>query len=230
MLVALALSAQSASASSGEPVLGANSVSGLTSTGATIEAEIDPNGEQTTYKIYVRWSSPFAFRKHRLPRFSRRTTVAATGTLPAGTGPQKVSAHVGLPEGVTFEYEIEAANRSGTESARSDFFNTPPEGGTGEPWLENLSVSQKSTHAAVIEATFDLEGNEGEYGTYLAWHPVGRERLDIRELARGDLTAASGSESVVIKATGLARHQRYVVAFYLDGDEAGRATEDSFDT
>jgi hypothetical protein len=160
---ALLLVALPATALAGpRPTIESESVSHVTATDATLEAEINPgSGEDgfalaTTYEFFL--ESPWCGTHG--PGFCEGTGGALVykGTLPGGSKPQMVSvdlASVGhvLTPGTAYGYRVVAANEVGEAFGGERTFTTLLQGKA--PAIESVSLSHLTPTDATLEATID---------------------------------------------------------------------------
>jgi hypothetical protein len=119
LCVALVCFAFSGSAfASSVPSIDSVSVSGITEHDAVLEAQIDPNGLETTYELYL--SSPACQADWPAigPCLVIEDFSVPGGSIPADTGDQTISLDlnsvgVNLQAGTWYEYSLSAANAAG---------------------------------------------------------------------------------------------------------------------
>jgi hypothetical protein len=137
---------QASIASAATPIsIGAQSVENVTATGATLLAEVEPHGEDTTYKLEYGQSGSL--------------TVAAEGDAGSGSGAVPVSVRVhGLTANRRYEYRVVAVNHSGTGEV-STVFMTQSEGAESALLDGRVyeQVSPEDKHGAVFSPIY----NEG---------------------------------------------------------------------
>jgi hypothetical protein len=90
------------------------------------------------------------------------TTVIASGVVPGSTEPQSIAAPVTLEEQQGYFLWINTSNASGKIDTAT-WFSTPGGPGTGQPWIESLSLESQTAHEVTVEATYDLEASSGLY-------------------------------------------------------------------
>jgi hypothetical protein len=154
----LAVAPGAALATSSSSIKG-ETASSITDTNATLEAQIDPEGLDTSYEFYLEYPSCFS----EGPGFCEASggTEIASGTIPAGSSTQTVSEDVAAVLGhslvpdTTYGYRVLASNSAGTSSSGLHAFTTLP--GT-VPVIESVSVSHLTRTDATLEATIDTEG------------------------------------------------------------------------
>jgi len=176
-----ALSSAATASAASEPSIEGVSVSHITATDATLEAQIDPNGLETTYEFHLaspacqkEWPAVgpcLAISGHPLP----------SATISAQSGDQTVSfdlnsAGVKLRPDTWYEYAVTASNSAGEVTGHN-----PGEGpgigrnfagGGGEqnfktlggpPLIESESLSHLTPSDATLEAEINTEGLETTY-------------------------------------------------------------------
>jgi hypothetical protein len=145
----LALAPAAAQASSG-PLIERISASHVTQHEATLEAQINPQGSETGYEIWV-WPGCSAGACERLPP----RVVAKAADIGDGYEGRVVIAEVhGLEPGVSNnEYWVVASNAVGSTESPHESFATPP-----EPSIEGESVSYVTHNDATLEARINPEG------------------------------------------------------------------------
>jgi hypothetical protein len=147
-LCALAMSTGVANAAA--PLIASQSVTAITSTNATLNADINPNGLLTKYKLQIDATGNFKFFQadscplHPPGIFCTHELVSGDplppglveppeSSLPAGTESQHVSvnlARIGatLQPGTTYHFRAIAANSNGFTYGSDQTFTTPAEG------------------------------------------------------------------------------------------------------
>jgi hypothetical protein len=158
------------------PTIAGVSVSGITEHDATLEAQINPNGLETTYEFHM---TSFACQSEG--KFGAcdaiNDWVFPSASIPAGFGDQTVgldlnSAGVTLEPDIWYEYSVVASNSAGQAPADGQWeriqqrFKTlaPP------PVVESQSASNLSERGATLEAEITPESGmeltySVEYGT-----------------------------------------------------------------
>ena len=154
-LLALASPAAMAAA---EPAVSTDNATGITSTSATLNGTVNPEGQATTYDFEYGTTTSYG-------------SQTATGDVGAGTAGVKVSAQLAsLAPETTYHYRVVATNASGTTLGADVSFKTPkppvPVVVTGPAH----SVAQTS---ATLTGTVDPEGLSTsyvfQYGTSTAY-------------------------------------------------------------
>jgi hypothetical protein len=157
-LASLAFTASASAASA--PSIEAESASNITATDATLEAQINPNGLETTYRFRVE----FGCFSSRLGCQWISEEKLPTAKLPPSTQEQSVrldlnEAGVTLHPGWEYRYSVEATNSSGTATGPSQNFKTPSDA----PSIEGESLSNLTPTDATLEAQINTEGLETTY-------------------------------------------------------------------
>jgi hypothetical protein len=142
------------------PAIEGATASNITSTDATLEAKIKPEGLATTYEFYL--EAPSCANDKRVEACEASGGIPiAKGSVPAGSAAQTVSVDVaGTGHSLTPDtiegYRVVASNSAGT--TEGPFFNTfttlpgPP------PVIESVSISHLTATDATLEARIDTEG------------------------------------------------------------------------
>jgi hypothetical protein len=146
------------------PFIESESVSHITSTDATLEATINPNGLKTTYQFHLYSgclppAACLAITPYPLP----------SAEIPASSEPQPVSldlnsAGVTLKPNTRYAYSVEATNAAGTSQGVENQFTT-----LGPPVIESESVSHITQTDATLEAEINPGGVETSYRFRLEW-------------------------------------------------------------
>jgi hypothetical protein len=111
-LIAFAVLLSPAVSSAAAPIASTGTATSVGSTTATLNGNVDPQGEDTTY--HVEWGTTTAY--------GNSTPVRLTG---AGTVSQFVSEPItGLTPGTTYHYRLVATNPSGTSNGTDQVFFT----------------------------------------------------------------------------------------------------------
>lgn len=161
----LAWTVSALAASTAPPMIESESVSHITENHATLNARIDPNGLETTYR--------FRLESGCLPPLAClaiTTYPLPSAEIPASYEINQVSldlnnAGVTLQPATKYRYSVEATNSDGTTEGPDQTFTTPP--GTQEPLIESESVSHITPTDATLEAQINTEGFETTYEFHL---------------------------------------------------------------
>jgi len=146
------------------PAIEGETASNITSTDATLEAKIRPEGLATTYEFYL--EAPSCANDKRVEACEAGGGVPiAKGSVPADSAGQTVSVdvaaagHILTPD--TIEgYRVVASNSAGTRYGGEKTFVTlqgPP------PVIESVSISHLTPTDATLEAQIDTEGSSTSY-------------------------------------------------------------------
>ncbi len=153
------------------PVIEGVSASHITQDDATLEAQVNPEGLETTYELSM--EDPC-----RSPMECIRVPLLASGTIPATTTSESLSIdlassgeHLNIEPGMTYGYWVIAKNAAGTTEVQKTF-TTPPAGtAPTAPVIESVSVSNLTPTEATLEAQIDTEGQSTSYEFLLSYDP-----------------------------------------------------------
>jgi hypothetical protein len=153
------------------PVIESEAVSHITPTDATLEAQINPEGLETTYEV---WVGALPCVEEAGPEACEEDKVA--GTIHAGFSAQTVSVDIAkashkLKPNSLYLYSFRATNLGGTTYASNKEFKT---GAASPPSIESESLSHLTSTDATLEARINTEGLETTYefhlvGAYCEW-------------------------------------------------------------
>ncbi len=157
------------------PTIGNVSVSGITEHDATLEAQINPNGLETSYRFRLEYGC--------LP--PRECLWIGVIRVPPEEIPASYEAHsvsvdlngsgVTLHSGTEYRYSVEATNLAGTTEGPTPIegpghtFTTPA---ASLPLIESESVSHLTSTDATLEAQINTEGLETTYEFHLLTAPL----------------------------------------------------------
>jgi hypothetical protein len=143
----------------GSPVIESLSASNVTQNDATLEAQIDPEGLETTYELWMEDPCKPPMECIRVPQL-------LTGSIPAGTSSESLSIdlqssgkHLNIEPGMTYGYWVIAKNADGTVEEQRVFKTLA----ANTPKVDSESVSNITPTDATIEAQIDTEGLETSY-------------------------------------------------------------------
>jgi hypothetical protein len=190
------------------PSIENESVANVTSTDATIEAQINTGGRETTYEVWV-GAYPECTQEREQACESSGSGPAGTGaivgTIPAGFSSHTVSVDIAkawhkLSPNSSYIYSVSATN-SGWEYEGSAYgelkmFSTAA---ASPPSIESVSVSNITPTDATLEAQINTAGLETSYEFNLATPPClsGCEHLQFGfPLPSGKLLGSSVTQSV----------------------------------
>ncbi len=194
----------------GPPHLAGESTNAVAQTTATLEAQVNPEGVDTTY------------------RFEYGTSVAYGTSVPvpsadigSGEGDVPLSAELtGLQAGVTYHYRVVAINAAGTKSSEDETFATVPPALISAVEATDITASAATLKASVnplgTDTSCQIEyGTDTGYGTAVACAPA-------------DVGSGSGDVPVARTITGLSAnttyHYRFVVTNSLGTADSGDHT------
>jgi len=183
-LAALASLGWTASASaSSPPTIESESVTNVTQHNATLNAEINPNGSLTKYKLQVDTTGAYNFYQAdcgvlHVPGFVYCQHVTPgeplppglveppESSIPAGTGGQQVSVNLAsigatLQPGTTYHYRAIAANGASVIEGPDQTFTTPSE--PSSPSIESESATNITATDATLKAQINPNGLETSY-------------------------------------------------------------------
>ncbi len=182
--------------SAAPPSVDSEAVSGVNSTGASLEAQINPNGQKTTY----------SFEYATNEALTGATVLPGPGPLPAGFGDQLASVSTGgvLVAGTTYYYRVVAAN--GTPPASDgtvQSFTTVPTPNTDPPSAIAATSVTLNGHLTLdpVDTTYSFIYNTGG-------GCAGGSTTTVGDAGNGG-TEVSESASV----TGLLPGTQYTVCF-----------------
>lgn len=158
------------------PRVQSESVSHITSTDATLEAQIDPGGRETTYEFDL--EAPSCLSRGFGACEASGGMPIYQGTIPAGSAGQAVSVDVdsawyghNLLPNTLYGYRVIARSASGSAVGRAETFRTS----SGlPPAIDAVSVSHLTPSDATLEAQIDTEGLPTSYQFDLAVSPCSK--------------------------------------------------------
>lgn len=149
----LAWGASASAQASSAPTIESVSVAGITEHDATLEAQINPNGLETTYQ--------FKLGKECYPAVCELIVEIPLPVkdLSGTEGEQSVkldlnSVGVTLQPDSEYDYSVVATNAAGETSGNGSIFATP----VAPPMIESESVSNITEHDATLEAQIETSG------------------------------------------------------------------------
>ncbi len=132
-----------------KPIVGAESVSAISSTGASLQANVNPNYQETSY----------SFEYAATEAMTGATTVPGSGPLPAVFSEEPASAQTGtLTPRTTYYYRVLATNASGTSEGPVEHFTT-----TGLPIVTSAAAQSVTRTTASLSGTVDPGGESTTY-------------------------------------------------------------------
>jgi phosphodiesterase/alkaline phosphatase D-like protein len=200
-----------------KPAVDGESTSGVSSTGATLEAQVNPNNESTSYV--------FEYSTKEKAGVLEGTVVKVPGSGPIeGFGDQTVSVPTGtLLAGTTYFYRVAAKNATGTTdgTVSATGFTTPP-----SPKTEAVTAVTATTatfHGRLkplnekVATEYAFDYNTGEESSC-----NGESRTEPVSAGTGKGTEATATTAV----TGLQAHQKYTVCL-VSINESGSQVDSS---
>jgi hypothetical protein len=113
------------------PTIDGTSISELPENSATLTAQIDPQGSETMYGLWLVWQAPNTSSTGEAPVMPQMQT----GEIPAGYGDQTVSATItDLRPGYAYWYAVAALNGTGETDGKSPYYFGFGNGASSE-WL-----------------------------------------------------------------------------------------------
>ena len=185
------------------PAVTTGSASGVTSTGATLNGTVNPEGADTTYQFQYGTSTSYG-----------SVTPASPASAGSGTGTISESANLsGLSASTTYDYRLVATNATGTTDGGNQTFTTPATTTTGNAFtpvgglIQGASLTPSVTaHAVgdVILLHVTTEGSApptGVSGGDATWTQVG---TTVRGSVNSGLSAAVYEGTVTAAGTAQA--------------------------
>ncbi len=154
------------------PSIESESVSHITPTDATIEAQINTGGRETTYEVWA-GNYPECIEEREQACDSSSThpivgTIAAGSSSPASISVDVAKAWHALSPGSSYIYHVDATNSNwafvGSAHGENKVFKTA---GASPPTIESESLSHLTSTDATLEAQINTEGLETTYTFYL---------------------------------------------------------------
>jgi hypothetical protein len=145
------------------PKVEGESVSNITPTDATLEAQINPEGRETTYEFDLEAPSCLTYGFGACE--ASGGSPIAKGTIAAGSAGRSVSVDIAgawrsLTPDTLYGYRVVASSASGTSYGREETFRTTP---GPAPAVESVSISHLTPTDATLEAQIDTEGLPASY-------------------------------------------------------------------
>jgi hypothetical protein len=153
------------------PAIESESVSNITATDATIEAQINTGGRETTYRVWV-GNYPECIEE-MMEECDSSAKHPIDGTLAGSASPTRISIDVAhawhaLLPGSSYIYHVAATNSDwafqGSAYGENKTFTTPT---AKAPAIDSESVSHLTPTDATLEAQINTEGLETTYVFYL---------------------------------------------------------------
>jgi hypothetical protein len=197
---------------------------------ATLQAQIDPEGLETTYQLWIEDPCPAPMECIRVARL-------ADGSIPAGTASESLSVdlasssqHLNIEPNTRYEYWVIAKSSAGTVESRQSF-TTPPAGTA--PVIDSVSVSHLTPTDATLEAQIETGGLSTTYDFQLwsspcSHHGSGCELIMTIPLPSGQLLGSFVAQSVSLDLNSVGvtlqggEYGYSVTAANADGSTSGR--------
>lgn len=187
--------------SSPPPAVTTAPATGVTSSGATLNGSVNPNGQQTSY----------AFQWGPTSRYGHETSLTSAG---AGTTSQSVSAALsGLQPGTNYHFRIIAMSASGTSVGTDRSFTTSGTRPAPSPAPKAATGSATSIGASTATVTGTVNPNGQSTTSYFEYGPTPDYGF---ETAPSNAGAGSSDEPASAALTGLQPSTTYhyrLVAF-----------------
>jgi uncharacterized repeat protein (TIGR02543 family) len=180
------------------PTVTTSAATSVTSTTATVNGTVNPNGSSTT--AYFQYGTTISYG-----------STTASQSMGSGTSAVAASANLtGLATGVTYHFRIVATNSAGT-SYGSDMTFTPSSTSTAPTVTTSAATSVTST-TATLNGTVNPNGSSTtayfQYGTTISY---GRTAPSKGSIVMGSGTSAvAASANLTGLATGVTYHFRIV--------------------
>jgi hypothetical protein len=150
------------------PVIEGLSASHITQDDATLEAQINPEGLETTYELWMEDPCRPPMECIRVPRL-------LYGTIPATATSESLSIdlansgeHLNIEPGMTYGYWVIAKNAAGTTEVQKTLKTLPA---STAPVIESVSVSNLTPTDATLGAQINTEGQSTSYEFLLSYDP-----------------------------------------------------------
>jgi hypothetical protein len=178
-----------------KPKIDSEGTSAVKSTSATLEAQVNPNNQETTY------SFEYATNK----ALTGATTVAGSEPLAAGPVDQTASVATGavLTPGELYYYRVVATNATGVNSGAVQSFTTIP-----TPTTDPVSGLTATTVTFNGHLTLDPVATQFSFDYKLGGECTGESATGAGEAGIGSATVAEATE-----ATGLQPSRAYTACF-----------------
>jgi hypothetical protein len=186
------------------PSVDAQSSSAITQTGGTVNAQINPNNQPTTYQF--QYGTDINYTLGSIP--------ASPTAVGSGFGDQAESATLaGLQPNTLYHYRVIATNATGTTEGVDHTFTTLPNG----PSVTTGAASGVGQSAATLTGTIDPQG--AETGYYFEYSGPG-----TFSIVSGKAGSGSGNATVTAPVNGLtpgATYQYRLIATNTGGTTVG---------
>jgi hypothetical protein len=176
------------------PSIDSESASHITQDSATLEAQVNPQGLETAYEIWV--LAPCGGECLELIQ-------VAQGSLPTGTEDQSVSVDLAprsdtgilLEPETTYAYWVVAKNSAGETKGKHERFTTPA---ASAPSIDSESASHITQDDVTLEAQINPQGLKTKYEIWVE-APCGGECIDYISVGHGSLPAVTEDQSVSVE-------------------------------
>jgi hypothetical protein len=220
------------------PVIESESVSHVTGTDATLEAQVNTEGLEASYEV---WLGTVGCIEENLGATCESTGEGEiVGTLGAGSSPQTVSLDAAtawhdLSPGTRYVFVVRASSSAGKGFGDYSFFDTRSD---KAPVIESESVSHVTDTDATLEAQINTEGLETTYEFNLASPPCPSlcEHLQhFYPLPSGKLLGSFVTQSVSLDLNSASvtltpgeRYEYWVTATNADGTVSNLSSAQTF--
>jgi hypothetical protein len=197
----------------GSPAIESLSASQVTQSNATLEAEINPGGLETTYEL--RMGDPCA-----PPNECIRNLLLAKANIPATAPEESVSVELAnsseqpnIEPNTEYEYLIVAKNSAGTTEKR-EVFKTQPENTTLTPSQVQTEPAEPTANGFKLKGKLNPENSPTTY--YFVYKKAGEaecedlEGCGTRTAEGGPVTGDAQQEVPAVEVTGLVPGQAYI--------------------
>ena len=208
------------------PVVGSESVSHIAPTDATLEAQINRGGLETSYRFHLAYGCDLsgnevcpmyciAGEPCPGPQNGPVDIPLPSGVVPSSSEIEDVSldlnaAGVTLKPGTKYRYSVEATNTAGTTQGQNQFFTTPS-GTPSPPSVESESVSGITSRRSTLEAQVNPGGAQTTYEFWLEYAncqntPPGNAAcmsISVEKAGEGTITAGSSGQRISATVTYL---------------------------
>jgi hypothetical protein len=178
----------------GPPTVDEESSTNLGQTSATLRAQVDPHGFDTTYRFEYGATSAYG-----------TSIPIPDGDIGAGIGAIEVTAELsGLQVGTLYHYRVVAANSQGTVNGTDQSFTTVP-----AAQIDSVTITDVTAAGAALHAQINPLGTDTtyrfEYGTDTSY---GAGSVPVPD---ADIGSGSGDVSVTRHVSGLQANITYHV-------------------
>ncbi len=233
------------------PVVESESVSQVTPVDATLEAQINPGGLETSYRFHLAYGCDLSGNE-ACPMYCVSgepcpgpvngpvNIPLPSGVLPASSETKDVSLDlntvgVTLKPGTKYRYSIEVTNTAGTAQGQDQFFTTPS-GTPFPPSVESESVSGITSKRATLEAQVNPGGAQTTYEFWLEYAncqntpPGSAACMSISVEKAGEGTITAGSSGQRISATVTHLQPSYSYTYWVIATNSAGKTEDAHES